>query len=106
MWRHLAFFYGCALSGLRSLRSRYWHPIDDFVDDHLHGHTMAGGMRPEPNAVAENVLCKVLHVLRVNLGTAPPQQRPHFDQTSPADRRARRGSEIHALLDKVGWRPA
>src|SRR4029434_6034956 len=35
--------------------SWHGHVGDDVVDHHLDGHAVAGGMRPEPHAMAEDV---------------------------------------------------
>src|SRR6185436_1299874 len=66
--------------------------------------TVAGGVRAEPHAMTEHVPGEVLDVLRIYLGAPAVEQRPHLDDASPADRRARRRAEIDGLLDQLGRR--
>ena len=65
---------------------------------------MAGGVRAEPDAVAEDVGREVLDVFRVDLGPVAHEQRPDLGEPAPADDRARRGAEIDAVLDQLGRR--
>ena len=59
---------------------------------------------PSQTRCAEHVLRQILDVLRIHLRAPPPQQRPHLDEPPPADGRARRRAEVHALLDQFGRR--
>src|SRR5215469_17988857 len=93
-------------AGLHSLCSWDRHSIDDFIDDHFDCDTMAGRVRPEPDAVPQDILGEVLNVLGIDLSTTPAQQRPNFDETPPADRCSGRRTKVHALLDQLGWGPA
>ena len=60
-----------------------------------------GGMRPEPDAVAEHERREILDVFRIHLGAPALQQRPHLGQPAPADDRARRRAQVDAALDQL-----
>src|SRR5262245_46645988 len=81
--------------------SWYSHPVDDVVDHFVGGEAVAGGVRAEPDPVAEDVRRQILDVLRVNLGALPDEQRPDLGQAAPADDGARRRSEVDTMLDQV-----
>src|SRR5678810_567991 len=83
----------------RDLRSRHRHRIDDVVDDHVYGDAVTCGVRTEPDAMRQHVAREFLNVLGIHLGAAVQQQRPDLDQASPANRRARRRSEINDLFN-------
>src|SRR5256885_7608592 len=89
----------CALPILRRSPSRDGHLVDDVVDHHLNRHAMAGGMRTEPYAMAQDIASEILDVFGIDLVATAIQQRPYFDQPAPADRRAGRGPEVDALFD-------
>src|SRR6266567_2684497 len=55
------------------LRSRNRHPFDDVRDHRLGGEPMARRVRPEPDAMAEDVLRQILDVLRVDFRTPADQ---------------------------------
>src|SRR6185436_1536987 len=80
------------------------HLVHDIVDHHLGRDAVAGGVRAEPDAVAEDVPREILHVFRIDLAAFALEQRPHFHEAPPADRRAWRRAEVHALLDELGRR--
>src|SRR5713101_6876104 len=95
-----------AKKGYGPFLARSWnrHSVDDVGDHALGRQPVARGVRPEPDAVAEDVLCEVLDVFRVDLRAPADQQRPYLRQAAPADDRARRGTEIDAVLDELGRR--
>src|SRR5688572_20683947 len=68
------------------------------------GDAVAGRVRPEPDAMTEDVLRQVLHVFWIHFRTLVHEQRPHFHETPPANRRARGRAKIDMLFDHVGWR--
>ena len=78
--------------------------VDDVLDHALGRQAVAGRVRPEPDAMAEDVRRELLDVLRVHLGPAPHEQRPHLREAAPADDGARRRAEIDAALDELGRR--
>src|SRR5687768_15185704 len=69
------------------------------------GNAVAGGVRTEPDAMAEDVLRQLLHVLRIDFRALVHEERPHFHEPPPADRRARRRPEVHVVLDHLRRRP-
>ena len=60
-----------------------------------------GGVRPEPDAVAEDVRREILDVFGIDLGAMPLEERPHLGEPAPADDRARRRAQIDAALDQL-----
>ena len=57
-------------AGLGLHGSWHRHPIDEVVDDILDGDAVTGGVRSEPDAMAEHVARQRLHVLGIDLGAA------------------------------------
>src|SRR6266540_6358646 len=82
-------------------RSRDCDAFDHVVDDDVRGEAVAGRVRAEPDAVAQDVRREILNVLRVHLRSLPDQQRPDFREPSPADDRARGRTEVDAVLDQL-----
>ena len=58
-------------------------------DHQLGGQSVAGGVRAQPDAVAEDVRRQILDVLGIDLVAAADEQRPHLGQPAPDDDRAR-----------------
>ena len=52
---------------LRRASSWNRHPVDDVLDHHLDGEAVAGGVRAEPDAMAEHVRRQILDVLGIHL---------------------------------------
>src|SRR5215468_10662415 len=89
------------LTRLGVLGSWYSDPVDDVIDHFVGGEAVAGGVRAEPDPVAEDVRRQILDILRVDLGALPDEQRPDLGQATPADDGARRRSEVDTVLDQV-----
>src|SRR5439155_12582390 len=64
--------------GLRAAASWNSHAVDDVFDHAVGRQPMARGVRPEPDAVAEDVLRQILDVFRVDLRAPADEQRPHL----------------------------
>src|SRR5262249_39823213 len=64
----------------RPFLCRSWdrHLINYIRNDAVGGQPVARGVRPEPDAVPENVGRQILDVFRVDLGATPHEQRPHL----------------------------
>src|SRR5262245_65299214 len=62
---------------------------------------MSGGMRTEPDAVAEHERREVLDFFRKLLGPAALQERPHLGEPAPTDDRAWRRAKVDAALDQI-----
>ena len=96
----------CVDSGPRRGRgsSRNRHPLHDVVDHRFGRQAVAGRVRPEPDAVAEDVRRQILNVFRIDLVAAAHEQRPGLGETAPADDGARRRAEVDAAFDELGRR--
>src|SRR6478735_6448400 len=79
--------------------SRDRRSVDDVLDHRIGGQAVTGGVRSQPQAMAEHVLREVLNVFRIDLVALPDDQRPHLGETAPHDDRARRRAKIDAGFD-------
>src|SRR4030095_9517778 len=50
--------------------------VDDVLDDRVGRQPVAGGMRAEPEPMAQHLSREILHVFRIDLGAARGAQRP------------------------------
>src|SRR5262245_16686148 len=54
--------------------------------------------------MAEYVLGEILDVVWIDLVPLPPKKGPDLDEASPADGRARRGTEVHVFFNQLRGR--